>query len=128
MPELGKDKHMQDGALQPPNDCLALAREVAGGDTVFYNQLLTAFVQDCSARVQATAAAQCAGDWEEAARLLHSLKGSALSIGANDLAQAAAHAQMAMESANPQVAAHAMADFQRQFETVLAVIRREGIE
>jgi HPt (histidine-containing phosphotransfer) domain-containing protein len=118
---------MRNGALQPANDCLALAREVAGADTAFFHQLLTAFVQDCSARAQATAAAQRTGDWHEAARLLHSLKGSALSIGANNMAHAAAQAQRAMESADREAARDAMAAFYHEFDTVLAAIRREGV-
>ena len=107
------------------DDPLALAKEVADGDADFLRVLLEAFATDASARVEALHQAMADSDTVTAMSLLHSLKGSALSIGASKLAQRAGDAEELIRDGNPPERAEAIALFQSEFECLLDHIRNQ---
>ncbi len=67
----------------------ALGLNNVGGDRPFYVKLLERFLRAQQGTAQALGAEAAAGDWVACARRAHSLRGSAASVGADELRQAA---------------------------------------
>jgi len=64
-------------------------RELVGGDEEVLGEILDLFMEDGPRQIAALGEAITQGDWEEAGRLAHTLKGSASNVGAEPLRQAA---------------------------------------
>ncbi len=64
-------------------------RELVGGDEEVMGEILDLFMEDAPRQIAALGEAITRGDWEEAHRLAHTLKGSASNVGAEPLRQAA---------------------------------------
>jgi len=64
-------------------------RELVGGDEEVMGEILDLFMEDAPRQIAALGEAITQGNWEEAHRLAHTLKGSASNVGAEPLRQAA---------------------------------------
>ncbi len=64
-------------------------RELVGGDDEVMGEILDLFLEDAPRQIAALGEAITRGDWDEARRLAHTLKGSASNVGAEPLRQAA---------------------------------------
>jgi len=68
---------------------LSHLRELVGGDEEVMGEILDLFMEDAPRQIAALGEAITQGNWEEARRLAHTLKGSASNVGAEPLRQAA---------------------------------------
>jgi len=64
-------------------------RELVGGDEEVMGEILDLFMEDAPRQIAALGEAITQGNWEEAGRLAHTLKGSASNVGAEPLRHAA---------------------------------------
>jgi len=68
---------------------LTYLRELVGGDEEVMGEILDLFMEDAPRQIAALGEAITRGNWQEAQRLAHTLKGSASNVGAEPLRQAA---------------------------------------
>jgi len=102
-----------------------LAREVAGGDARFLDKLLTTFLADATARLEAMDGALSNDNNAEAMRLLHSLKGSTASLGASRVAGRAAHAEEMLRQGQSENGKRAIDEFREELAGLIRCIRAE---
>jgi signal transduction histidine kinase/CheY-like chemotaxis protein/HPt (histidine-containing phosphotransfer) domain-containing protein len=101
-------------------------RSNAAGDAAFEREMITLFVrqsQEQMERLESLCASGSNEDWVEAA---HALKGTAGSVGANDMREACAHAQ-ALPGVNPDVRRAIAVQIRHEYMKVYAYLVVQGL-
>jgi signal transduction histidine kinase/DNA-binding response OmpR family regulator len=106
----------------PPVDRLAAMRRL-GGDADLLAQVIELFLEDCPARLAALRAAVSRGDAREVRFVAHALKGSAGTLAANALSEAAAGLEQIAVAGRIGEAAAAADVLEKEAEKVLAYLR-----
>jgi PAS domain S-box-containing protein len=98
-----------------------------GGDQVLYQRLLNRFGEREADAAQRLRQALDAGDKETARRIVHSLKGLAGNIGADQLAVASRHLEYHLDGLEP-VLHEALLSWEHSLNDVLALLVAEGAQ
>ena len=87
-------------APEPAPDPIAQALERLGGNRDLYGHALNAYLDELTELPGQLDALLQARDWAGTARLLHTLKGLSATVGANDMADVARHAESLVKAAD----------------------------
>lgn len=109
-------------AAGPPVDRLAAAKRL-GGDADLLTQVIGLFLEDCPARLATLRAAVIRGDAQEMQFVAHALKGSAGTLSANALCEAAASLEEIAAEGRIGEAAAAASVLEQEAEKVMAYLQ-----
>ncbi|MBI5058273.1 Hpt domain-containing protein [candidate division KSB1 bacterium] len=99
--------------------------EAGMGDPEFIRELAQMMLSDGEERVRKLQAAATATDWETAGQIAHSMKGAALTVGAEDLAALCATVDDSVRRLQCTDGAAAIDAIAAEFGAVREVIQRE---
>jgi CheY-like chemotaxis protein len=115
------------GGIDAPGDSLidlSAARAAVNDDPVLLSQVAEAFLDEGPALLEQLQSAFKRGEWKDARRLAHTLKGSLLTFGARTVAEAAQALESSAKAETPVSDAAALATFIEETQSVLAELRR----
>ena len=93
-------------------------------DQELLRQVMEAFLEEAPVQLQRLQAAWSAGQWTDARRFAHTLKGGLLTFGADDVAQLARTLELSTQSSTPPDDPPELPELNRQTRLVLAELQR----
>jgi HPt (histidine-containing phosphotransfer) domain-containing protein len=103
---------------------IARLREIAGTDTTFLKDILTAYKDDTAKRLVELRNAHAAGDTKGVKRIAHTIKGSSLNIGAVDVTASCRQLEQMADSGKPDGLAEVIARIGEESKRVETEISR----
>ncbi|HRE15824.1 MAG TPA: ATP-binding protein, partial [Rhodocyclaceae bacterium] len=116
--------HTTDGVEPLAGISTALGIKHSFGRTEIYEKMLCMFLETRGGSVGELQAMLAAGEWEEAARLAHSIKASAGTIGAETLSAAAFALEQSCDAQDGEASERALAIFDGELQQVLEGLQR----